>query len=80
MQRLFRDQQCQSLLYLDEMNMFSSSDSQYLQWLEVVLVQIQKEDLKAKLEKCAFFQWEVSYLGHVMSSMGVYTNPKRLRQ
>lgn len=79
MQRMFGDQQCQSLLlYLDDIVVFSSSISQHLQRLEVVLSRLQKEGLKAKLEKCAFFQKEVRYLGHVISGEGVSTDPAKI--
>ncbi|KAI3369216.1 hypothetical protein L3Q82_007450 [Scortum barcoo] len=74
MQRMFGDQQGQSLLlYLDDIIVFSSSVKQHLQRLEMVLDQLQQEGLKAKFDKCAFFQQEVGYLGHVISSQGVST-------
>ena len=79
MQRMFGSQHCQSLLlYLDDVVVFSSSVAQHLERLEVVLSRLQQENLKAKLEKCAFFQTEVSYLGHVISSQGVSTDPKKV--
>lgn len=79
MQRVFGDQQCQSLLlYLDDVVVFSSSVDQHLQRLTVVLERLQQEGLKAKLEKCAFFQREVGYLGHVISDKGVSTDPKKV--
>lgn len=49
-----------------------------LQRLEMVLGQLQREGLKAKAEKCAFFQQQVSYLGHVISNQGVSTDPKKI--
>uniref|UniRef100_A0A8C5BVU7 Gypsy retrotransposon integrase-like protein 1 n=1 Tax=Gadus morhua TaxID=8049 RepID=A0A8C5BVU7_GADMO len=79
MQRMFGDQQCQSLLlYLDDIVVFSSSVSQHLQRLEVVLSRLQREGLKVKLEKCAFFKREVRYLGHIISSRGVSTDPAKI--
>lgn len=76
---MFGDQQWQSLLlYLDEIIVFSSSVSQHLQQLEVVLSLLQREGLKVKLEKCAFFQKEVRYLGHIISSQGVSTDPVKI--
>lgn len=78
MQRMFGDQQGQSLLlYLDDIIVFSSSVDQHLQRLEMVLRRLQTEGLKARLEKCSFFQQEVGYLGHVISSQGVSTDPKK---
>ena len=79
MQRMFGDQQGQSLLlYLDDIVIFSSSVFQHLQRLEVVLGRLRKEGLKAKFEKCTFFQKEVKYLGHVISSEGVSTDPEKI--
>lgn len=57
MQRMFRDQQCQSLLFfLDDIIVLNSSVTQHLQQLEVVRGCLQRECLKAKPEKCAFPQ------------------------
>ena len=79
MQRLFGDQQCQSLLlYLDDIVIFSSTVAQHLARMEVVLGRLQREGLKAKLSKCAFFQREVHYLGHVISNKGVSTDPSKI--
>lgn len=79
MQRIFGDQQCQSLLlYLDDIVVFSSTFRQHLERLEVVLQRLRKEGLKAKLSKCSFFQQEVSYLGHVISANGVSTDPGKV--
>lgn len=76
---MFGDQQCQSLLlYLDDIIVFSSSVLQHLQQLEVVLSRLQREGLKVKLAKCAFFQQEVRYLGHIISSQGVSTDPAKI--
>lgn len=79
MQRLFGDQQCQTLLlYLDDIVIFSSTVAQHLERMEVVLGRLQRENLKAKLSKCAFFKREVQYLGHVISSKGVSTDPSKI--
>ena len=80
MQRIFGDQQCQSLLlYLDDIVVFSSTTEQHLERLGVVLGRLQHEGLKVKLSKCAFFQQEVSYLGHVISDKGVSTDPNKVK-
>ena len=79
MQRLFGDQQCQSLLlYLDDIVVFSSTVEQHLVRLELLLERLQQQGLKAKLSKCAFFQREVLYLGHVVSDRGVSTDPSKV--
>lgn len=42
------------------------------------LSRLQREGLKVKLEKCHFFKEEVQYLGHVISSAGVSTDPNKI--
>lgn len=79
MQRLFGDQQCQSLLlYLDDIVVFSSTVEQHVERLRVVLERLEHEGLKAKLSKCSFFRKEVHYLGHVISAEGVSTDPGKI--
>uniref|UniRef100_A0A667ZAE4 Gypsy retrotransposon integrase-like protein 1 n=1 Tax=Myripristis murdjan TaxID=586833 RepID=A0A667ZAE4_9TELE len=79
MQRIFGDQQNQSLLlYLDDIVVYSSTVEQHLERLKVVLGRLQHEGLKAKLSKCSFFQKEVSYLGHVISGDGVSTDSSKI--
>lgn len=61
MQRLFGDQQCQSLLlYLNDIVVFSSTVEQHLERLRVVLVRLEREGLKARPGKCSFFRKEVN--------------------
>lgn len=79
MQRLCGEQQCQTLLlYLDDIVVFSSTVEQHLGRLELVLRRLQEQGLKVKLNKCAFFQREVRYLGHVVSDQGVSTDPSKV--
>ncbi|KAJ8011835.1 hypothetical protein DPEC_G00062410 [Dallia pectoralis] len=80
MQPMFGDQQCQSLLlYLDDIVVFSSTVEQHLARLDIVLGRLKQQGLKAKLSKCVFFQQEVRYLGHVISSKGVSTDPSKVQ-
>ncbi|KAL7878192.1 hypothetical protein SRHO_G00048350 [Serrasalmus rhombeus] len=79
MERMYGDQNCQSLLlYLDDIIVFSSDIDQHVGCLELVLSRLQQEGLKANLEKCCFFQQEVRYLGHLVSNQGVSTDPEKV--
>lgn len=79
MEWLFGNQQCQSLLlYLDNIVVFSTSVAQHLERLGVVLGLLEWEGLKARLEKCSFLQQEVKYLGHIISSVGLATDPRKI--
>lgn len=44
----------------------------------MVLTRLQKENLKVKLSKRCFFQQQVKYLGHVVSTDGVATDPDKI--
>lgn len=67
MQKMFEDQQCQSLLlYLDDKGMIKVAAGGK---------RLKQQDLKAKLSKCCFFQREVRYLRHVISDQGISTDP-----
>lgn len=52
---------------------------QHLERLEKVLQQFQHHGLKVKLSESCFFQQEVRYLGHVISSEGVATDPEKIQ-
>lgn len=79
MERIFGDQNGQHLwLYLDDIIIFSSNTAEHLKRLELVLERLQREGIKAKLEKCRFFQTEVRYLGHLISQEGVSTDPEKV--
>ena len=79
MERMFGDQRHQSLLlYLDDVVVFSTTVDEHVQCLAMVLGRLQQEGLKAKLEKCCFLKKEVNYLGHVISSSGVSTDPGKV--
>ncbi|KAL2085708.1 hypothetical protein ACEWY4_019028 [Coilia grayii] len=80
MERIFGDQSFTSLLlYLDDIVIFSSSFQEHLQRLELVLSRLKEHNLKLKLSKCHFFKDEVQYLGHVISSRGVATDPDKIQ-
>ena len=79
MERMFGDEHCCSLLlYLDDIVVFSSTVDEHISHLGLVLCCLQREGLKAKLERCKLFKEEVQYLEHVISSTGVSTDPKKI--
>lgn len=65
------------LLYLDDAIVYSSSVEQHLQWLEMVLGQLQKEGLKAKPDKWAFSDGRLD-IWDIISNQGVYMDTKKI--
>ena len=79
MQRCFHDQIYQLLLvYLDDVIVFSKTFDEHLERLEKVLTRLAQQGLKIKRKKCSFLRKEVSYLGYVVSSDGVSTDPDKI--
>ena len=76
---VFRDEILEILLvYLDDIIVYSRSIQEHLQRLEIVFCKLQQHGLKLEASKCAFFKKEVKFLGHVVSSKGVQTDPAKV--
>ena len=79
MHSCLRDQIYQLLLvYLYDVIVFSKTFDEHLERLEKVLTNLAQQGLKIKREKCSFLRREVSYLGYVVSSNGVSTDPDKI--
>jgi transposase InsO family protein len=66
------------LLYLDDVIVFGSTFSQHQQRLEEVLRRFRAAKLKLKPSKCELLRPQVAYLGHVVSSESISTDPKKI--
>ena len=79
MQSCLHDQIYQLLLvYLDDVIVFSKTFEEHLERLDKVLTRLAQHGLKIKREKCSFLQKAVSYLGYVVSSNGISTDPDKI--
>ena len=65
------------LLYLDDIIVISPDFDSHLERLEEVLKRLRGADLKLKPSKCELLKEEVRYLGHIVSSRGVSTDPEK---
>ena len=59
------------LIYLDDILVFSSSVKQHFKHLRLVFLKLREANLKLKPSKCFLLQWEVEYLGHILSREGI---------
>ena len=66
------------LIYLDDIVIFSSTLEEHLERLEHVFARLRECGLKLKPSKCSFFQREIKYLGHVVSSSGIHADPDKV--
>ena len=66
------------IIYLDNIIVFSDSPSEHLCRLRGVFAKLDKAGLKLKPNKCEFFKTRITYLGHIVSSKGIETDPKKV--
>ncbi|KAM7312980.1 uncharacterized protein ISCGN_002903 [Ixodes scapularis] len=64
--------------YLDDVLITGRTPEEHLANLEAVLKRLSERGVRVKKEKCAFFQKELRYLGHVISAAGVSTTPEKI--
>lgn len=66
------------LVFFDDILIYSSDFSSHLDHLAKTLKLLQENQLHAKLSKCEFATTKIEYLGHVITSEGVSTDPKKI--
>jgi len=65
------------LVFLDDILIYSNSLEEHCQHLQSVLQTLQDNQLYLKYSKCSFAQPQLEYLGHIISSQGVATDPSK---
>jgi len=67
------------LVYLDDIILFSVTQEQHIERLEMILRRLKEANLKLKPSKCTLMQREVTFLGHVISHQGIATDPEKIK-
>ena len=67
------------LIYIDDVIVFSKTFEVHLKNLEEVLRRLKEANLKLNVEKCVFFQVQVTFLGHLISHQGVSMDPQKIK-
>ena len=66
------------IIYLDDIVIFSKDLASHLEKLEAVFCKLGEPGLKLKPSKCELFQWQIAYLGHVISAQGMATDEGKI--
>lgn len=65
-------------IYLDDLIIFSDTFEEHLERLELILLRLRECGLKLSAKKCSFLQQKVKYIGHIVSSDGIETDPDKI--
>ncbi|XP_027171840.1 uncharacterized protein LOC113771462 [Coffea eugenioides] len=66
------------LVFFDDILIYSPDSKSHLHHLSIVLETLRQHSLFAKISKCSFGQDQVEYLGHIITSAGVKTDPSKV--
>lgn len=65
-------------VYIDDIIIFGEDEETHLNNIGKVFSTLEKANMKVQIDKCEFFKSEVEYLGFIVSSEGIKTNPKKV--
>uniref|UniRef100_A0A8R7UFA4 Reverse transcriptase domain-containing protein n=1 Tax=Triticum urartu TaxID=4572 RepID=A0A8R7UFA4_TRIUA len=67
------------VVFIDDILIYSKTEEEHAQHLEIVLQTLRKHKLYAKLKKCDFWLNKVSFLGHVILGEGISPDPTKIQ-
>jgi hypothetical protein len=68
-----------ALVFFDDILVYSAMWDDHLLHLQQVFELLNRDHWKVKISMCSFAQSQVAYLGHVVSSKGVATDPSKIQ-
>ena len=67
-----------AIAYLDDILVFSPTLEDHLKHLDVIFGRLRKHNLRLKLKKCNFLEFETNYLGFIIGREGIKPDPKKV--
>ena len=67
------------VVYLDDILIFSKSEEEHYEHLELVIECLWQAELYANLKKCDFFKPEIDFLGFIVNKDGLRMDPARVQ-
>ena len=78
MNQIFLNHQDFVIVFFDDILIFSRSHEQHKQHLHTIFELLREHDLYANPDKSQFFQTQIEYLGHIVSSDGIRPDPRKI--
>ncbi|XP_036343688.1 uncharacterized protein K02A2.6-like, partial [Rhagoletis pomonella] len=69
-----------TVVFLDDILITAPNRKTHIERVEKVLQVLEKSGFKLALNKCEFFAKEITYLGHVIDTHGLHTNPDKVKE
>ena len=66
------------MVFVDDILIYSQSEEEIEDYLQIVLQALKDHQLYAKFNKCEFWLTKVKFLGHVVSASGVSVDPEKV--
>lgn len=66
------------IVFIDDILIYSESEEQHAEHLQIVLQTLKEHKLYAKFKKCEFWIDEVVFLGHVINSKGIAVDSQKI--
>ncbi|KAH0709388.1 hypothetical protein KY284_010815 [Solanum tuberosum] len=66
------------IVFIDDILIYSRSEGDHIKHLRLVLQVLKDHILYAKFSKCEFWLRSVAFLGHIMLSVGIMVDPKKM--
>ncbi|KAK1644663.1 hypothetical protein QYE76_062468 [Lolium multiflorum] len=67
------------VVFIDDILIYSKTEEEHEQHLEVILETLRQHKLYAKFSKCEFWLKEVGFLGHILSAGGIAVDPTKIK-
>ena len=67
------------VVFIDDILVYSKTEEEHENHLRLVLQKLRENKLYAKLSKCAFWIYEVQFLGHIISKGGIAVDPSKVK-
>ena len=67
------------LVFIDDILVYSKSKEEHEEHIRIVLQVLREHQIYTNFSKCDFYKPQIQYLGHIISEMGIFMDPKKIK-